>query len=110
MARTALTVQQVTRAGLTPAYSAAPVDGHSILNGGKELLHVKTGGTACNVTIQTPGSVDGQAVADRVVAIGTSSERIIGPFPPDIYNQASGEIYVDFSAVTSVTVAALRPS
>jgi hypothetical protein len=110
MARTALTVQQVTRAGLTPSYGAANVDGHSLPNGGKELLHIKTGGTSCNVTIQTPGSVDGQAIGDRVIAIGTSSERIIGPFPPDIYNQTSGEVYIDFSAVTAVTIAALRPS
>ncbi len=67
MPRTALAVQEITRAGLTPSYSAANVDGHSILNGGREVLHVKTGGTACTVTIQTPGTVDGQAVADRTV-------------------------------------------
>jgi hypothetical protein len=108
MARTALTVQQVTRAGLTPTYSAANVDGHSIPNGGKECLHIKTTSNACNVTFQTPGSVDGQAIADRVVALGTSTERIIGPFPPTMYNQGAEEVFVDFSAVTGVTVAAIR--
>lgn len=109
MARTALAVQQIVRSGLTPSYSAANVDGHSIQNGGSEFLHVKTGGTACNVTIVTPGTVDGQAVADRVIAIGTTSERMIGPFPPDVYNQpGAADVHVDFSAVTSVTVAALR--
>lgn len=110
MARTALTVQQVTRSGLTPSYGAANVDGHSVGNAGTEVLHVKTGGTGCTVTILIPGKVDGQTVPGKAIVIGTSSERLIGPFPPSIYNQASGEIYVDFSAVTSVTIAALRAS
>jgi hypothetical protein len=110
MARTALSVQQVSRAGLTPAYAAPNVDGHAIPNSGKECLHVKTTTNACNVTFQTPGSVDGQAVGDRVVALGTSTERIIGPFPPSIYNQGAEELYVDFSVVTGVTVAAFRLS
>lgn len=109
MARTALAVQDVTRTGLNPAYSAANVDGHSVPNGGREVLHVKTSGTPCNVTIQTPGTVDGQAVADRVVALGATAERLIGPFPADYYNQPTGDgVYVDFSAVTGVTVAAFR--
>lgn len=109
MARTALTTQRITRDGLTPSYAAANVDGHGLPNGGTELLHVKTTTNACTVTIQTPGMVDGQAIADRAVVIGTSSERLIGPFPARIYNQPSGEVYLDFSAVTGVTVAALQP-
>ena len=58
--RTALTVQQTTRSGLTPSYSAANVDGHSIPNTGAEILHIKTVGTACTVTVEIPGTVDGQ--------------------------------------------------
>jgi hypothetical protein len=109
MARTALTVQQIVRAGLTPSYSAANVDGHSIANGGeREFLHVKTGSTACDVTIVTPGTVDGLAVADRTISIGTSSERMIGPFPRAQYNQADETVHANFSAVTQVTCAAIR--
>jgi hypothetical protein len=109
MARTALAVQDIVRAGLNPVYSAANVDGHSIQNNGRTVLHVKTAGTPCTVTIQTPGTVDGMAVADRTVALGATAERIIGPFPPGDYDQPGGlGVYVDFSAVTAVTVAALR--
>lgn len=106
--RTALAIQQVSRSGLTPAYAAANVDGHSLPNGGSEFVHVKTGGTACTVTVQTPGNVDGQAVADRTIVIGTTSERMIGPFPPSIYNQGASEVFLDFSAVASVTIGAFR--
>jgi len=107
-AMTALTVQQTTRAGLTPSYAAANVDGHSIPNTGAEILHIKTVGTACTVTIPIPGTVDGQAVTSKTVVIGTSSERMIGPFPTNTYNQADGSVHFTFSAVTAVTCAAIK--
>jgi len=103
-----LAVQQSTRAGLTPVYTAANVDGHNIPNTGSEVLHIKTVGTACTVTIAIPSTVDGQSVTNKTVVLGTSSERIIGPFPPNIYNQGDNTVLVTFSAVTAVTVAALR--
>ena len=109
MARTVLAVQQVARTGLTPSFSAANVDGHNVANDGKVVLEVKNGsGAPINVTFQTPGSVDGNAIADLVVAVPAGGDKICGPFPPGIYNQADGTMYVDFSAVTTVTVAALR--
>lgn len=110
MARTALAVQQVRRAGLEPAYTAANADGHAIANTGKEVLHVKNGGGgSINVTAVIPGTVDGQAIGDRVVAVPAGEERIIGPFPGTIYDQpGTTDMHVDFSGVTSVTVAALR--
>lgn len=110
MARTALTVQVIARTGLDPAYSSANADGHSVQNTGRECVHVVNGGGgAITVTIQTPGTVDGLAVSDRTVSVPAGEDRIIGPFPVRDYNQPNTEtIYVDFSGVTSVTVAALR--
>lgn len=109
MARTASAVQQIVRTGLTPAYSAANADGHSIANDGRVFQHIKNGsGSSINVTAQTPATVDGLAVAERVVAIPAGEERMIGPFQPGIYNQADGSVYIDYSAVTTVTVATFR--
>lgn len=113
MARTALTVQQVVRTGLSPSYTAGNGSGgHSIANDGRVLLHIKNGGgSSINATLQTPVTVDEQAalaVADLVVAVPNGGERMIGPFPPALYNQADNTVYLDFSAVTSVTVAAIR--
>src|SRR3954470_21300945 len=99
MARTALPVQQIGRAGIIPALTAAPVDGHAIDNNGEVFLHVKTGATPTNVTIETPGTVDGQAIGDRVVALIANSEKMIGPFPSSTYNQPNRTINVNFSAV-----------
>ncbi len=109
-ARAALTVQQIARTGLKPTYAAAvPADGHKFQNTGREFLHVKNGaGAPINVTIQTPGTVDGLAVGELIVAVTNAEERMIGPFPTNIYNQADGMVYLDYSSETSVTVAVVR--
>lgn len=108
MARSALTVQTIVKTGIVPSYAAANVDGNSFANDGNTFHHVKNGsGSSINVTYQTPGTVDDLAVTDRVVAVAAGAEKMIGPFPPGIYNQ-SGEVYVDYSAVTTITVAAIK--
>jgi hypothetical protein len=109
MARTLLSVQPVVRTGLAVSYAAADgTDQNAVPNDGRTILHVKNGGgSSINVTIDTPGSVDGLAVGNLVVAVPAGAERFIGPFPTNIYSQADGNLYVDWSAVTSVTVAAL---
>lgn len=83
--------------------------GHSLPNSGAEFFVVKTGGTTCTVTVITPGTVDGLAIADRPVVIPVNDERWFGPYQPSIYNQlGSADVYMDFSASTSVIIAAFR--
>uniref|UniRef100_A0A6H1ZEH9 Uncharacterized protein n=1 Tax=viral metagenome TaxID=1070528 RepID=A0A6H1ZEH9_9ZZZZ len=107
MPMTDLTPQTIIRTGLAPTYGAANVDGHSIPNAGRMFLHVKNGSAvSVTVTVDTPGQVDGLDVAQLAVAIAAGLERMIGPFPPGVYNQISGKIHVTFSAVTTVTLAA----
>ncbi len=105
MARTALATQSVKPAGTAPTYTAANVDGHSVSMG--VMLHVKNGGAAAiTVTVQTPGTLDGLAIADRTVSVVNAGEQLISLRGP--YDQGDGNAYVDFSAVTSVTVAAFQ--
>jgi hypothetical protein len=52
--------------------------------------------------------VDGLAIAERTVVVTAGESRKIGPFPPNIYNQSDGMVYLDYSAVTDVTVALMR--
>ena len=87
------------------------MDGHSIPGDGDTVLHIKNGsGSSINVTIQTGGTFEGEAVADKVVAIAAGAEKLIGRFRPALYNQPAGadggKVLVDFSAVTTVTCAA----
>lgn len=110
MPRTDFTVLQIARTGLTAAYTAA--DGsnqNAFVNDGRTYLHVKNGGGgAITVTIDTPGVVDGLAVGNLAVSVGAGVEKVLGPFPTNIYNQSDGKVYVDWSGVTSVTAMVAR--
>lgn len=112
MARNPWTVQQIVDEGIVPAYQAAPavIDGLSIPGTGDVFLHVKNGSASpINVTVVTGGTLMGEPVSDKVVAVANASEKMIGPFSPALYNQvADGLVYVDFSAITTVTVGAFR--
>ena len=109
MARTAIVPQTMAPTGFVPSFAPAnAVGGASIPGDGKTVIHVKNASASpINVTIQTPVQVDGLAVEERVVAVANGAEKIIGPFNAN-YNQADGTVYVDYSAVTSVTVAAYQ--
>lgn len=108
MAREALTVQEISLIGLTPSYTAAVGDGHKFVNNGDVLIHVKNGdASSMDVTIQTPAKVQGVDVAEISVTVGASDEEMIGPFPPALFNNSDG-VYVDYSSITSVTVAAIK--
>lgn len=112
MARTNLASQQVVTSGLEATYTAANADGHMFPPGEVRMLHVKNGGgSSIDVTIKSGYKRDGLALADQVVAVPNGEDRFIGPFDRETYAQRSGtdrgKVYVDFSAVTSVTVALL---
>lgn len=111
MARSLLTAQLPVTSGLTPVYSAADAAGSAFVNNGKRFLHVKNGaGAPINVTIANPALVDGQAAPARVVSVpATTGDKMIGPFP-SVYTQAdgTGQVFVDYSAVTTVTVALIE--
>lgn len=117
MARTALTVQDCVRTGLTGSYTAASADGHAFNNESERVfLHVKNAATnvTVTVTVQTPKTVDGLAVTDLTVTMGFSSERFIGPFPNAVYGKKDTTlsipkaVWVDYSATANVTVAAVK--
>ncbi len=113
----ALAIQKILATGLVPAFVPAvdvAGDGHKVVNGGKMFLYVKvgvTGSGSTDVTIRTPRTVENLAVAEQVVNIVDSTEQVIGPFPPATFNNLTGAdrgtVYVDYSVLTNVTVAAL---
>lgn len=107
MARTVLAVQTVdAAAGLVPAYTAANVDGHSV--DPAAILHVKNGSASpITVTVVSGGTAGGLAIADRPHTVANAGERMIAIQGGPVMAQADGTIWVDFSAVASVTVAAV---
>jgi len=78
-------------------------------NSGLEFIEVfNGGGGSINVTLDIRPTLDGAAVVDPVIAIPAAGRRIIGPFPPGIYNDATGRAKVTYSGVASVTIKALK--
>lgn len=103
-----LTVQTIVRAGLNPAYSAAAPGGDSCKTGPRTFLHLKNGHSAPQtVTVVTPGTVEGLAVADLAVAVPNAGERIIGPIS-DVFRGAGGLADITYSGTTLLTIAAIR--
>ena len=107
------TIQEITTAsnGLTPSYAAASAtETYLIANNGAVFLHVKkTDVATCTVTVVTPNTVAGLAVADYTAVVPASTgDKMIGPFSPNIYNDAAGNIAVTFSEVAGLTFAVLR--
>lgn len=115
MSHTLLAPQVINDDGIVPAYVAAPAGGTALAGTGDIVLHVKNGGVSpINVTIVTGGTLEGEPVADKVIAVANGSEKLFGPFRPTVFNQPTGapshanQVTIDYSAVTSVTIAAFQ--
>lgn len=100
MATVTLTVLSTTRTSASPdtgsATATAAANTYQFANDGKTILIAKADTTA-NITIDIERTVDGQAVTDPIVAVDTDW-RIIGPFPPAIYNDSAGNCSFTVSA------------
>lgn len=117
MAQLRKTPERVSRAGLAATYySDFTVIGSNtylVRNPGNVILHFKKSGAGdCDVTITTPGNVDGDlAIPQRVVTVpATTGDVFIGPFPPSIYNDSNGDIEFGLEDVTGLTGAILQIS
>lgn len=108
MARTAITPQKATSAGLAPTTEAANVDGNSYPVKAGRLLRVTNGSAGpINVILVTPGMADGDlALPDRVGAVAAGATRYFGSLDA-VYRQSDGSVHVNYSAVTTVTVAVI---
>jgi hypothetical protein len=107
-----LTIATISRDGVDIAATDVPATvttGDTWANTGGEFFYVNNGsGSSINVTFDIQATVDGQAVADRVVAVGAGIAKVIGPFPTGQYNDGSGLAKATCSAVTTVTVAVFK--
>jgi hypothetical protein len=111
-----LTRQNLIEAGISITESAADVAGDKATNGdGKTVFLVNNASAgSINVTIS-------EQMADRndpnygtltksnvVKAVAAGAIAIIGPFAAAAFNDVNGDVNISYSAVTTVTVAALK--
>jgi len=118
MAEVVLTPQAISRTGLEPTYldsTSSPAlstgsfpstgDQMVVTNDGKTWLHVKNGATDVTVTVLTPITRDGLALADRAVTVPANEDRVIGPFPKSVYGDP---FKFALDSVANVEIAVLR--
>ena len=104
-----LAIQKISQSGLAPAYQAADVAGDEWANGGRTMLHVKNGSAAAvTVTVDSIKPCDQGFDHDVLVNVPAGGEQLIGPFEPSRFNNASGRCKATYSAVATVSVAALE--
>lgn len=104
-----LTVQPSARVANDLTLSNASGGGDKFANTGVEMLLVQNGsGGSINVTVATPQTVDGNAVADKVIAVADGKTALLGPFSKATYNDTDGFVNVTYSGTSSVKVAAIK--
>jgi len=113
----ALATTDITLAGVAPTLASAAAGGDDFFNGDDQRTYfmiTNGGGAAITVTfdaVPTAVNVPGfgsVAVSDTAVSIANGATRVIGPFPPQRFNNASGRVAVTYSGVTTVTVGVFR--
>lgn len=118
MARTAINVTKVVRAGVVdPAgQTGDQTNGMMMVNDGNTWLEINNAvATARVITIITPPTYQGEPVQDLTITVPISAVRYkVGPFPVDLVNRPAGTVdagnmYVDFVANgTDLTIRAFN--
>ncbi|MFJ8140653.1 hypothetical protein [Streptomyces sp. NPDC096013] len=104
----ALSTQVPPLAGLAITFASAAAGGDTCLTGAGVVLLVKNGDSASHtVTLVTPGTVNGLAIADRPVPVAAGAMEAI-PVTADYRDPSTGRASITYDAVTSMQVAVLR--
>lgn len=96
--RVDLPVTQIVRDGVAFPNDVLsdPVNDHSFTNDGRVFLDFFNTGATTIVTIETPGTVGGLAIADEAVTVPGGGTVSSGPFAPSLFNQpGTSTVYVD---------------
>jgi hypothetical protein len=103
-----LATQSIGRPGGAATYSAVSGGGDKVSPGDHTFLHLKNGNaSACVVTIVTPITEGGFAVADLSLSVAAGADAFIGPITAALFRDTDGYASVTYSVSSSVTAAVL---
>lgn len=105
-----LTVQTSSSIGALINWTGAGPTGDKFVNTGHELLLIRNiGESSQTATIDTPGTLDGLAIAQRTFSVEDSGAiGVIGPFDKAVYNDGSGFVNFAMDDQTNILVAVIR--
>lgn len=99
MARTLITTKRIRLAGFT--WVAADLvtpdtsNGNYALNDGATVVYLANGASTRTLTVTTPDTINGLAVADQVYSLTANQFDLVGPFPVETFGPT---LIMDFSA------------
>ena len=108
MANVTLVVQTLGPTGITPTRNAISASNvYFLRNTGRVMLaFAKSGNGTATITIVTPITTGGLAVAQQTLSVpADTGDKMIGPFPPAIYNNSSGDLEFTTNEGTGLTCA-----
>jgi hypothetical protein len=104
----ALTTTVVGLDGATVAYAAAAGGGDTCQTGAGVVLMVRNGDSSSHtVTLVTPGTVNGLAIADRPITVEAGEVQAI-PVANSYRDSSTGRASITYDGVTSLDVAVIR--
>lgn len=103
-----LAAQVLAVAGTVPTYTAASAGGDTAPVGGGLRLHVVNGSASpITVTVVTPGTLGGLAIADAALSVPASGHGFI-PLTAVYRDPVTGRAAITYSATATVSVAVLQ--
>lgn len=99
--------EQVTSAGLDATPHPATAAGDTVPPD-CIIRAINGSGVSVTLTVDTPGTVDGLAIANRDIAIPAGQDRYVRVPRVPYRNPADGKVHLTWSADTSVTFEVIR--
>jgi hypothetical protein len=104
-----LAVQKVSIIGVEPSYQLVSSAGDTFVNQGDTYLYIKNESVmSTTVTIKAQKACSHGSLHDITLTIPAESERTIGAFPVDRFNDLDGKVFVKFSSIPAVKMAAIK--
>lgn len=95
----------------TTTVTAGASNGVQFNNGGSTFLIVNQAGTtASTLTVNVGTTLLGQSVTLSATIPGTVGTYAVGPFHSAVNQLGSGQVAIDFSSATGLTVGAFQPA
>lgn len=88
------TPHDLSRTATEMTWTQAVTSGVEFANNGRTLLMVRSLLLDSTVVITTPKTYHGYAIEDATFTIASGEVKVIGPFPPDVFNDSSGNVTV----------------
>jgi len=107
-----LTAVNLVRTGISAIpTTAADAAGDEVANPSGDIAFLVKNASGASITVTRlirASGPDGATVTNPTVTVANGATTMIGPFTTGVHNDANGLCKISYSAVTSVTVLAVR--